>query len=637
MSHRIAVGAVVVAALAFAAPAGAAVTASTVTSPAAGAAFDFDADAPGRVVVTGTATADDPANDKLRIACTYGENTDGTAGALAPATATGALTPTGPHTGTFSVEISPTDFDYYTCRLRAVPSTLPADYRPFNGAVAHFSGHRTYPAGGPAGLKDYYQDVSGPLGYWDGNSTDCFIGSTYTLDPASLGFGDLFGCAAIAGADPAGTRAALRIDGRDAFLPGEAYWAYGAITGAAPITGFTRKLDPATGDAAFGAALPTLRCANDAAAYPPACPAWAQAGLRDDAVTVGDHGGRLARHTDVWRNPGTAARELDVWYRIATAHASAQWRFPGEAAFKGHVGGDTIPAPAAGPGSALVADDPGQTGYQHPRGSLTWSSAPSELRFTGPDTLYLHYVRTIAAGGAVPISLAFATDASQANADALTADARSAMLPVVGITAPSEATVVTTAAVTVTGTASDDGPVSVAVNGHDATIAADGTWSVAVPLAPGTNTVTATATDADANIVSAQRTVILAVPLPIAVGSQPPKPPSPPRRVPSNQFALSAANAKDRKSVKLTLRLPGAGAIRATVKRTARTGTLATGRKTARNAGKVTLTLRLSKTALKVLRRSHSLKAQLSVTFTPIGGTARTKTLRLTLRAPRGR
>ena len=130
----------------------------------------------------------------------------------------------------------------------------------------------------------------------------------------------MFSCAAIAGADPAGTRAALQIDGADAFLPGEAYWSYGAITGATPITGLTRKLDPSSGDAAFGAVLPTLRCANGAAAYPPACPAWAAAGLRDDATTVGDHGGRLVRHTDLWSNPGATARQLDVWYRISTAN-----------------------------------------------------------------------------------------------------------------------------------------------------------------------------------------------------------------------------------------------------------------------------------------------------------------------------
>ena len=80
-------------------------------------------------------------------------------------------------------------------------------------------------------------------------------------------------------------------------------------------------------------------------------------------------------------------------------------------------------------------------------------------------------------GAAVPISLAFATDGSQESVDALTTDARSAMLPAVAITDPADATTVTSATVTVTGTASDDGPVSVKVNGHAAAIAADRTWS----------------------------------------------------------------------------------------------------------------------------------------------------------------
>ena len=186
-----------------------------------------------------------------------------------------------------------------------------------------------------AEVRDFYQDVSGPLGYWDGYSSHCFVNSTYTLDPVSLHYGDMFGCADISGADPAGTRAALRIDGRDAFLPAETYGPYAGRTGAVPITGFARRLDPASGDASLGAALPALQCANGAAAYPPACPAWADGGLRDDATTVGDHGGRLVRHTDVWTNTGTTARQLDVWYRITTAHAGVQWRFPGEAAFAG--------------------------------------------------------------------------------------------------------------------------------------------------------------------------------------------------------------------------------------------------------------------------------------------------------------
>jgi hypothetical protein len=161
-------------------------------------------------------------------------------------------------------------------------------------------------------------------------------------------------------------------------------------------------------------------------------------------------------------------------------------------------------------------------------------------------------------------------------------------------------------------------------------VAADGTWSVAVPLNPGANTLTATATDADGNTANAQRTVTLAM-----LATAPSHPTAPPARlVPSNAFSLSVAQPKDRKSVRLTLRLPGAGAIRATLKRTTHASTLATAKNTAKKAGKATLTLRLGRSALKLLRRSHTLRAQLSVSFTPAGGTTRTIKKRLTLRAP---
>ena len=144
--------------------------------------------------------------------------------------------------------------------------------------------------------------------------------------------------------------------------------------------------------------------------------------------------------------------------------------------------------------------------------------------------------------------------------------------------------------------------------------------------------ITATATDADGNSVTAQRRVTFAA---AAVSTNPPSI----RRKPSNVFTLSVSHAKDRKSVKLTLAVPGAGAIRAkltaALKHPARTVTLASGKTTAKRSGKLTLMLRLSKSALKRLRSSHTLKARLAVTFTPTGGTARTSTRRVTLRAPR--
>ena len=128
-----------------------------------------------------------------------------------------------------------------------------------------------------------------------------------------------------------------------------------------------RSRDAATPRSA--AALPSLHCANGAAAYPPACPAWAD--------------GRPARrchHCGRSRRPARAPhRRLDATPTRPLASStsgtgsrrptSGSVEFPGEAAFAGHVAGDTIPAPAAGPGSALIANDPAQADFLQPRGS----------------------------------------------------------------------------------------------------------------------------------------------------------------------------------------------------------------------------------------------------------------------------
>jgi glucodextranase-like protein len=63
--------------------------------------------------------------------------------------------------------------------------------------------------------------------------------------------------------------------------------------------------------------------------------------------------------------------------------------------------------------------------------------------------------------------------------------------------------------VTVTGTSSDPGGAvkTVTVNGTAATLAADGSWSAPLTLAPGSNTITAVATDGPGNSGSAQETL----------------------------------------------------------------------------------------------------------------------------------
>jgi hypothetical protein len=637
MVQRIAVLAAVLAALAFAAPAGAAVTASSVTAPANGSAWDANLDSPGQVTISGTATADTPATDKVNLVCTYANAASGSA-SLATNPPAGvnnvSLTPTGIHTGTFSVTVPDTGWEYYTCLLRAVPTgPSPSDFSPYTGPVIQVSGHATYNTGGQ--LYDFEQDISGPLAYWAGYSTSsCFVDTTFSMDPTTLDYPPfgLFGCAAVFGVNPDATASSLRVDGHDAFLPYEAHSVHPAITGFEPITAFTRHVDPPSGDTQMSWTEPIVRCADGSAAYPPTCPAWTDAGLSDRAITIGDHGGRLVRHTDTWTNSGAAASQLDVWYQIAANGSALAWKFPGETAYAAHVTGDhsgaggTIPTPPTGPASLLVAADPAQVDFVNPRGSLTWSSPPSEIRFTDAGTVYLRYQRTIPAGGAVATTFTFATDGSQASVDALTATARAAMLPTVAIGAPADGATVSGTPVTITGTAADDGPVTVSVNGHAATMGAAGTWSASVPLQQGANAIVATATDGDGNVAQAQRTVSLVFPK-----GHPPVP------VP-NAFTFKVTKPKaGAKTVTITLTLPGpgtvAGSLTSSLTRAARTTTLAKASKTAKAAGKLTLKLRLSKKALSLIRKHHTVKGRLTLKFSPTGGTPLSKTTKVTLRA----
>lgn len=82
--------------------------------------------------------------------------------------------------------------------------------------------------------------------------------------------------------------------------------------------------------------------------------------------------------------------------------------------------------------------------------------------------------------------------------------------PRVHITSPMRGTFAgDVAQLTVTGTATDDtGVVSVTVNDVPATLAADGTWSVTVPVSPGTNLLHAVAKDASNNAGKATRAVV---------------------------------------------------------------------------------------------------------------------------------
>ncbi len=205
-----------------------------------------------------------------------------------------------------------------------------------------------------------------------------------------------------------------------------------------------------------------------------------------------------------------------------------EWRLPG-VAYTPHMNGDVVTGalPAAAPFSLAVR----KAGNPDPDpvkglGSLTFSTVPTELRFTGTRQLTATYNLSVPATGTRKLSFVFASEDNQAAIDAAQAAAQSAISPAVSIAVPLAGATVTADHVTVSGSASDASGLSgLMVNGSAVTVAGDGSWTTDLPLVLGDNAVAAVVTNVFGATATAQRTVTRVIP-PIQQ-QQPPADPGP--------------------------------------------------------------------------------------------------------------
>ena len=111
--------------------------------------------------------------------------------------------------------------------------------------------------------------------------------------------------------------------------------------------------------------------------------------------------------------------------------------------------------------------------------------------------------------------------------------------------------------------------------------------------------------------------------------------------LPSNAFSFGAKRALADGSVQLELRVPGPGALsvadaaragKASVARKRRSAMIERASASAAKAGTVTLTLRPTATAQKLLRRGRAVTVKVKTTFSPTGGSRASKTTRIKLR-----
>lgn len=536
---RIVAAALPFAALLFFAPSALAVlTTSTVTTSSN--PFYVPGVSPSSIHVS--ISSDGNSGEQADLNCYYGTGTP------SPRVAIGTVTlSTG---GAFSGDVPSTTLVTPTaCVLRAVPHGDMSDQPPgtpssFKGPTVGLGGLTpTMGTGSNTGeLVDYYAARGQLQGGADYDSAgSCGLDDSYVFDPTTLAETNaLFYCDDYlwfrdgrSGPNPptetAATRAELRVDGVNAYLPGVASQLFTGAKGEPGLSGMTTSFstDPATGDTTITETEGALFCAPNAAAFPATsanCSSFVPAGVGLARSIVQNHAGRVVRIDDRWFGDGHPhLLDLELEQDVFASKFDGAFEFPWvSSAFAQHNPGDTIPGAPSAPGSIFVkgsASTPSGGDPLNAQGAITFASPPDGARFieAGHDTVptfVLNYVRPIPAGGNLFMSFTY-SDAfalSEVQSDATAAQSLYTA-PSVAITSPPNGSTSNHTPTTISGTVGGGQPVGqVVVNGVVATLGVGGTWSAQVPLALGANTVTAVASTVYGATSQTQETVNLVPP-----------------------------------------------------------------------------------------------------------------------------
>src|SRR3954454_8278495 len=425
--------------LVVAAPASAAVTTSNVTVPADPSFIHFDSNE-RQISLQGT--SDGVVGDKVDLYCTNGTGGSFTAGlvqAAVPVTAGGAFSFSGKADSNLN----------RACVIRAIPAgaapTAATNLSTFTGPRTFLGEEQT--SRDNFGIYDYYVFNSQTQGGMDFDSLgSCGLDDSFVYDPASLArSGPLFWCNAWLSSSNASTptRSLLQVDGRDAYVPGSAYYAF---TGAPNVPGllalsYTTTFSPTTGDMTIDETDPVIACQGDA--YPPTattCTRFQRVPVDVHRVITMDHLGRTVRINDAFTSRDGAAHTVDVQYEqdFRGTPGDPAYLFPWrESTFSQHTSPDTFAGPGgSSTGSILVkaqkAAPDGDTTY--PQGAVTYSAPPdgvSFLNYTSPNLSWsLNYRRRVPASGALTLAFGYSQAFLAADVATLARAAEAALAPV---------------------------------------------------------------------------------------------------------------------------------------------------------------------------------------------------------------
>jgi hypothetical protein len=432
------------------------------------------------------------------------------------------------------------------------------------------------------------------------------------------------------------TRSELQVDGFNSYAPNGAEevgekLVKGLLPGTPSVTASTTETAP--GEFAVRESDPIVKCAPGPTVFPPttaSCKEFVAAGVQLNRTWQSTHGDRVALMTDSWTSADGHPHALDALYdQEPSQSGEGAFEFPGASSFTTVNKGQTETLPSD---SAIYyktnATTPDGGDLTNPQLAIVYDSAPDgsaafhkgSKTETRPD-FEMHYARTVTPSSPFKLRMGFVTEYDLATVKTLAGEILATYPPSVSIGSPASGTAVSVPTVTVTGSAADTGAIaSVTVNGHPATLASNGSWSVTVPLSLGANTLTAVATD-QAGITASKSITVSYVPTQaVQVGKASGANGKVTFKIACKGLPGQSCQIASTLTTKEKLRGSRLLAISAKHRKKrpkTSTKTVTTGAKTVTiPAGKtVTITVNLNATGRKLLSRYHKLPVHLSAVF----------------------
>jgi hypothetical protein len=493
------------------------ITQTAITSPSDPSYYyDSTNGAYGGITVTGTTDSTDPSSDAVDIDCYVDNGTDVdssyySGGYYDEPAAPVVLAPDVPldANGEFSTTVSYAAIEedsYYqdgACQLRAVPTdtgpeaqaapvSLLGSYTGPRVLVSYLSPDYDYEG---SGLQDF--GVTAPaLGADDYYSSagDCGIEDQALTSQTYFGESndDSVQCS-----DSYEANSSLEVDGTPVYTEDDGE--------ASPSVAVSQ--DPANGDLTISESEPLQACASDCDSLP----------IVDNRTVRQTDEGKVIVVTDDYTNTSDAeiddvTDDIGTWVDLGDYSGDElEYDFPGTSGYLSYSYASEPSSAAAAPATIYAENaDSSSEGFD----AFTYFTTPSgppvidEYNEGEDNYLTVPYDFTIPANGSVSLSFAYSTEY---NSDLFGGDLATALdlqsAPTVSITSPAVGSTTASSSVTVTGVATaSTGVQSVSVNGVAATLNG-GSFSAAVPLTQGSNTIQAMVTTDTGVTTSTSETV----------------------------------------------------------------------------------------------------------------------------------